>query len=161
MHMLNVHILYSDLHMLSLGPGSVLCKQLPCLLQSQYQDQDIGSESVTQLPSLHAVMLSFAAFKALQEGGEHTATLEISSVFHNIVAFYLVRLLWQRHKYLGLTGACTVWKSHMTCRSNIEQAEAQQQVTMVEEERRITWYSYGAGGSEGRNHVSLQVCCLD
>lgn len=100
-----------------------VCKQLPWLLQSQYQDWDLGSEPVTQLPSPHAVkkthVLSFAAFKALQEGGEHTATIEISRVFHNIVAFYLVRLLWQRGTNpCGLLGLAqferAVWHADQT-----------------------------------------------
>lgn len=104
--------------------------------------------------------LSFAAFKTLQEGREHTVTLEIPCVFHNIVAFYLGRLLWQKGPnlcgWLGLTQfeepydmQIKHWAGRGTT-TGYHGARREEDYTVF-----IRW------GGEGRNHVSLQVCCSD
>ena len=120
---LHFHVLYSDLHMLSLNPVSVLCKKLPWFLQFLYQNWDVRIESVTQLPSLHAVKKNTRSpllpSKLCRWVEKILATIEIPAVFHNIVAFYLVRWLWQRGTNLcGLLGLAqferAIWHTDQT-----------------------------------------------
>lgn len=93
-------------------------------------------------------MLSFAAFKVPQEGGEHTTT----SCFPQDSSFFaLLDWIDKNAQISEVYWGCTAWKSSLTCIANIEQTEAQQQVTMVQEERRITWYSFGGGNRVGKS----------
>lgn len=148
--------------MISLSPASIPWKLLP-LLQSQYHNQAIGCESVTQLYSLQPRKIPHALLCYLQSttGGwrAHYHFGDNLMFFHKLVAFCLVRLVWQNAQISEVYWGCTAWKSHLMCITKI--------LNRQRPSNRLPWCRKRGGlhgfhleeGTGWGNRVSLQVCC--